>query len=83
MEKVFSSLDVYVTAYIYLTTSIYPTLKNYKGKISFNFPLTDQVINTINDYNAGKKIEALKFSLTIKNLKAQIFSFKNQGEAGQ
>ncbi len=83
MEKIFSTMDVYVTAYIYLTTDVYPTLKNYKGKVSFNFPLTGEVIQSINNYNTGKKIEALKFSLTIKNLKSQIFSLKNQEEAGQ
>ncbi len=83
MDKVHSTLDVYIAAWIFLTTGTYPTLKNHKGKVSFHFPLTDEVIQSIGNYNSGKKIEALKFALTIKNLKSQIFSLKNQSDVGQ
>ncbi len=77
MQKVYSTLDVYVSSWIYLTTGTYPELKSHNGKVSFNFPLTEQVINSLRDYNSGEKIEALKFSLTIKNLKTQIFQLKD------
>ncbi len=78
MSKVYSTLDVYIASWIYLTTGTYPELKNHNGKVSFNFPLTEQVINSLHDYNSGKKIEALKFSLTIKSLKSQIFQIKEK-----
>ncbi len=76
MDKVYSTLDVYISSWIYLTTGTYPELKNHKGKVSFNFPLTDQIVKSLSNYNSGKKIEALKFSITIKSLKSQIFQIK-------
>jgi len=80
MEKDWSTLDVYATAWIYLTTGIYPELKYFKGRVSFHFPLAEQVINSISEYNSGEKIEALRYSLTIKNFKSQIFQLKSQNE---
>ncbi len=80
MDKVYSTLDVYVSSWIYLSTGTYPELRIHKGKVSFNFPLSDQLINSISEYNSGKKIEALKFSVTIKNFKSQIFQIKENGQ---
>lgn len=76
MEKVHSTLDVYQSAWIYLTTGIYPDLQHNNNKVSFNFPLNEKVIQSIGRFNSGEKIEALKFTLTVKNLKAQIFQMK-------
>ena len=81
MKKAWSSMDVYLVAWIYLTTDIYPELKYYHGKVSFHFPLTDSLIKSINDFNSGKTIKANKFTLIIKNLKSQIFQLKSQKNA--
>ena len=80
MEKVFSTLDVYITAWIYLNTGSYPNLVNHKGKVSFNFQFTEDIIKSLHDYNSGKTIEALQFSQTIKGFKAQIFQIKSNAE---
>ncbi len=77
MDKVYSTLDVYISSWIYLTTGVYPELRNHNNKVSFYFPLTEQVINSLREYNSGGKIGALTYSLTIKNLKSQIFQIKD------
>ncbi len=68
----------YTTAWIYLTTDIFPELKSFHGKVSFHFPITDSLAKSINNFNSGKKIEANKYALTIKSLKGQIFQLKRQ-----
>ncbi len=76
MTRAYSTLCVYTSDWIYLTTNIYPDLKYFNGKVSFHFPLTETIINSISDFNTGKKIEANKFTITIKSLKSQIFQMK-------
>jgi hypothetical protein len=53
MGKVYSTLDVYIASWIYLDTGIYPELQNHSGKVSFYFPLTDEIIKFVSNYNSG------------------------------
>lgn len=77
MTKTYSSLDVYLSTFIYLYTNIYPELINHNGKVSFHFPLNEKVISAISDYDSGMEVIANRFASTIKHFKAQIFQVKN------
>ena len=77
MEKVYSTLDVYLASIIYLYTGILPDLINNDGRVSFNFPLNEKVFEAIKEYDAGMVLVANRFVHTIKYFKAQIFQEKS------
>ncbi len=75
LGKDYRTLDVYVSAWLILQ-GFSPTLINEGHKIVFSFPPSKKLLDAISKFNDGAMVEASKFVLTIKNLKAQIFSKK-------
>ena len=73
--KEYRTLDVYYTAWLILQ-GFTPTLENEGSKIVFCFPATKKLFDSISAFNNGATVEASRFVLTIKNLKAQVFSRK-------
>lgn len=80
MEKVFSTLDVYLASIIYLYTGILPDLINHDGKVSFNYPFNEKVFEAIDEYNSGLEVIANKYAQTIKYFKAQIFQLNSNAK---
>jgi len=74
-RKDYRTLDVYISSWLILQ-GFNPTLINEGSKILFSFAPSKNLFEAITKYNSGATIEAAKFVLTIKNLKAQIFSKK-------
>ena len=71
----YRTLDVYTSAWLILQ-GFTPTLINEGSKIVFSFPSSNKLFEEISRFNDGATIEVAKFVLTVKNLKAQIFSRK-------
>jgi len=75
LGKDYRTLDVYTSAWLILQ-GFTPTLINEGSKIVFSFPSSRKLFNAISKFNDGATVEAARFVLTVKNLKAQIFSRK-------
>ena len=75
LEKDYRTLDVYTSAWLILQ-GFTPTLINEGSKIVFSFPSSKKLFDAISKFNGGATVEVARFVLTVKNLKAQIFSRK-------
>ena len=71
----YRTLDAYLSAWLILQ-GFTPTLINEGTKIVFSFLPSGKLFEAITNYNNGAVVEAARFVLTIKNLKAQVFSRK-------
>lgn len=71
----YRTLDAYLSAWLILQ-GFDPTLINEGPKIVFSFPSSKKLFDSISEFNAGATVEVAKFVLTVKNLKAQMFSRK-------
>jgi hypothetical protein len=74
-EKVFTTLDAYLSGYLTLLSFI-PRLISQGEKIVFSFYASDELYQAINKYNSGATVEASKFAFAIKTLKSQIHSVR-------
>ena len=75
LENDYRTLDVYTSAWLTLQ-GFTPTLINEGSKIVFSFPSSKKLFDAISKFNDGATVEVARFVLTVKNLKAQIFSRK-------
>lgn len=75
LEKEYRTLDVYTSAFLILQ-GFNPTLIIEGTKIVFSFLPSSKLFEAITRFNNGAMVEACRYVLTIKNLKAQMFSTK-------
>jgi hypothetical protein len=75
LGKDYRTLDVYTSAWLILQ-GFSPILINEGSKIVFCFSSSEKLFEAITKFTNGGTVEASKFVLTVKNLKAQIFSRK-------
>ena len=75
MKNDYKTLDAYLSAWLILQ-GFDPTLINEGTKVVFSFPPSKRLYDAITRFNAGATVEVSRFVLTVKNLKAQIFSRK-------
>jgi hypothetical protein len=78
-KKDFTTLDSYLAGYLSLR-GFAATLVSQGDKVVFIFEATDDLYRTLEDYNTGATIEALRFALTVKTLKSQIYSIRRNHE---
>jgi len=71
----YRTLDVYTTAWLILQ-GFTPRLINEDSKIVFSFPASKKLFEEMSRFNNGATVEVARFVLTVKNLKAQVFSQK-------
>ena len=81
-KKVFTTLDAYTAGYLFLN-KFTPELIQQGSKVVFCFDATDELYQSISEYNSGATVEAVRFTLAIKNLKSQIFSMRRNKENWQ
>ncbi len=78
-QKFYTTLDSYQSGFL-LLNGYTPKLIEQGNKVVFCFDATEELYQTISDYNAGATVEAVRFTLAIKNLKSQIFSLRRNKE---
>lgn len=71
----YRTLDVYIASWLMLQ-GFRSILENEGSKIVFSFPSSEKLFDSISKYNNGATVEVARFVLTVKGLKAQIFSRK-------
>ena len=75
----FTTLDAYLAGFLVLS-GFKPDLIEQGPKVVFSFTKTDALLDALSQYNAGATVEAVRFALTIKTLKSQIFSMRRNKE---
>jgi len=78
-QKFYTTLDSYQSGFL-LLNGYTPELIEQGNKVVFCFDATEKLYQTLSDYNNGATVEAIRFTLAIKNLKSQIFSMKMNKE---
>lgn len=76
-EKVFTTLDAYLSGYLALKGFI-PKLINQGDKVVFSFDASDELYKAIAEYNSGAMVEAIRFALVVEDLKSQVFLLKDK-----
>lgn len=79
VKNLYTTLDAYQAGFLVLQ-GYYPQLRKQGRKVVFCFEATPSMYDAINDYNSGATVEALRFTMAIKQLKSQIFSMKTEKE---
>ena len=77
--KIYTTLDSYTAGYLTLQ-GFSPQLIKQDNKIVFCFDATPELFQSINKYNGGASIEAIRFALAIKTLKSQIHSMRRSDD---
>lgn len=80
-EKIHTTMDAYTAGWLTLK-GFTPRLIEQGYKIVFCFDATPELFQSINEYNSGASVEAIRFSLTIKTLKSQIHSLRKSNGNG-
>jgi hypothetical protein len=74
-KEIYSTLDAYQAGFLQIKGHI-PELIEQGSKFAFCFKASKDVYKDLNDYQNGASIEAVKFAMTIKQLKTQIHSLR-------
>ncbi|MBA4389975.1 MAG: hypothetical protein C0399_03455 [Syntrophus sp. (in: bacteria)] len=75
-EKVFSTLDIYLSAYLKLQ-GMEPLLEVKNGKTVFNFEVTDRLYRLMGQFNGNIFVEVADFTTAIKTLRGKMLSAKS------
>ena len=74
-QKIFSTLDIYLSAYLSLH-DIEPCLEVKNGKTVFNFDVTDRLYKLMGEFNSNALVEVADFTTAIKTLRGKMLSAK-------
>lgn len=75
MAKTFSTLDIYLSAYLALQ-NIEPELEVKNGKTVFNFEVTDKLYMLMGEFNSNILVEVADYTTKIKTLRGKMLSAK-------
>lgn len=75
--KTFSTLDIYLSAYLSLH-DLEPTLELRNGKVIFVFESTDGLYRLMNDFNANEPVPVADFTTAVKTLRGKMLSAKER-----
>lgn len=75
MTKTFSTLDIYLSAFLSLH-NLEPTLKISNGKVIFSFEATDDLYRLMNLFNSNQDTPVADYTTQIKTLRGKMLTAK-------
>jgi hypothetical protein len=75
----FSTLDVYVSAYLVMCANEVKVALQGSGKVSFRFADSAKVQADLANFEAGATVKASEFSCIVKDLKRKMYGLKENG----
>lgn len=81
MAKYFTSLDIYLSAFLSFH-GIEPILENRNGKIIFLFDSCDNLYRLIDRFNSDEDVPVNSFATKVKTLKGKLLTEKGYGVGG-
>jgi uncharacterized membrane protein YfhO len=79
--NVYTTLDVYIAGYLELSGFEVNLKVNHTGRITFSIPLTDEVQETLSEYQTTF-VPVKAFADKIKNIKKRMYLTKDSREEG-
>lgn len=79
--SIFTTLDVYIAAFLELSGFTINLKLNHTGRITFSIPLTKDVQEALTEYRTGY-VQANAFAQKIKDIKKKMYLTKDHGEEG-
>ncbi len=79
--NVFTTLDIYIAGYLELSGFEINLKLNHTGRITFSIPLTDEVQETLSEYQTTF-VPVKAFADKIKNIKKRMYNTKDSREEG-
>lgn len=73
--KTLSTLDLYLSSFLSLH-GIIPELRITNGKVTFNFPITDDLYRLANSYNSNEPVPVADFVTAVKTLRGQMLTMR-------
>lgn len=73
--KSLATLDLYLSSFLTLH-GITPELKLNNGRVTFNFPVNDDLYRLANSYNSNEPIPVADFVTAIKTLRGQMLTMR-------
>jgi len=74
--KTFSTLDLYIAAFLTLN-NLEVKLESKNRKVVFTFPISNELYRLLNQYNSNDDVPVADFVTTIKTLRGQMLSMRN------
>ncbi len=74
--KKFETFDVWLSAYLQLTYHS-PELHLRNHKVTFAFPLSDELYKFITEFNSNVDVPIADYVSTVKTLRGQMLSMRN------
>lgn len=74
-QKTMSTLDIYLSAFLSLH-DLKPELLVNNGRVTFNFPVSDDLYRIANAYNSNEPIPVADFVTAIKTLRGQMLTMR-------
>lgn len=79
-EKEFVTGDLWLASAISLLLNLYPGFKVENNRTLFIFPGSADTYRAISDFNSGTAINAFLYSQTVKRLKVEMLTRRQQAE---
>lgn len=73
--KELSTLDLYLLAFLSLH-GVHPALKVTNSRVTFNFPVIDELYRLANLYNANEPVPVADFVMAVKALRGQMLTMR-------
>lgn len=77
-EKTLSLLDIHLSAFLSLH-GLQPELKINDGRVTFNFPVMDNLYKLMDAYNSNAPTPIADFVVSVKILRGQMLTLKGGG----
>lgn len=78
-QKVMSTLDLYLSAFLSLQ-GLQPLLQINSGRVTFNFPISDDLYRLANAFNSNEPIPVADFVTAIKTLRGQMLTMRGRDD---
>lgn len=78
ISKTFSTLDLYIASFLTLN-NLKVKLELKSGKVVFTLPVSNELYQLLEQYNSNEGVPVADFVTTIKALRGQMLSMRNNG----
>ena len=76
-EKIFETLDIYLSSYLALN-GIQPKIEVQNGRVTFNFIVSDELYRLTTLYNSNEPVPVADFVTNVKALRGRMLSLRGQ-----
>ncbi len=80
LDKLFWTVDLYLSSALVLLLNIQPEYRYANGKILFGFPVDDALYRAMAQYNTGACLNVFEYAQTLRRLRSEMLMRKGMGQ---